>query len=82
MYEAHSQAILSQLLTAMIVEALRGTDESFDPFFARVCPHPGQEKSARNIYAFLAGSKLVHRSDGSEEASLRQDRYSIRTASQ
>ena len=82
MHEVHSQAILSQLLTAMSVEALGGTDESFDPFFAKVRPHPGQEESARNIYAFLAGSKLVHRSDGSEEASLRQDRYSIRTASQ
>lgn len=82
MHEVHSQAILSQLLTAMSVEALGGTDESFDPFFAKVRPHPGQEESARNIYTFLAGSKLVHRSDGSEEASLRQDRYSIRTASQ
>ena len=82
MHEAHCQAILSQVLTAMSVEALSGTDESFDPYFAKVRPHPGQEESARNIYAFLAGSKLVHRSDGSEEASLRQDRYSIRTASQ
>ncbi|MCJ1265171.1 hypothetical protein MMC22_005046 [Lobaria immixta] len=82
MHEAHSQAILSQVLTAMSVEALRGTDESFDPFFSKVRPHPGQEESARNIYAFLGRSKLVHRSDGSEEASLRQDRYSIRTAPQ
>lgn len=82
MHEAHCLAVLSQILTAMSVEALLGTDESFDPFFAKVRPHPGQEESARNIYAFLAESKLVHRSDGSEEASLRQDRYSIRTASQ
>jgi phenylalanine ammonia-lyase len=82
MHEAHCQTALSQVLTAMSVEALCGTDESFDPFFAKVRPHPGQEESARNIYAFLAGSKLVHRSDGSEQASLRQDRYSIRTASQ
>lgn len=82
MHEAHSLAILSQLLTAMSVEALAGTDESFDPFFAKVRPHPGQEEAARNIYAFLAGSQLVRRNDGREEASLRQDRYSIRTASQ
>lgn len=81
-HEAHSLAILSQLLTAMSVEALAGTDESFDPFFAEVRPHPGQEEAARNIYAFLAGSQLVHKNDGQEEASLRQDRYSIRTASQ
>lgn len=81
-HEAHCQAVLSQVLTAMSVEALCGTDESFHPFFARVRPHPGQEESARNIYSFLAESQLVHRSDGLEEASLRQDRYSIRTASQ
>ena len=39
-------------------------------------------ESARNIYAFLKNSKLVYRNDGSEASSLRQDRYSIRTASQ
>ncbi|MCJ1383914.1 hypothetical protein MMC17_007028 [Xylographa soralifera] len=82
MHEIHCQALLSQALTAMAVEALVGTDESFDPLFARSRPHPGQEESARNINAFLGGSRLVYRSDGSEEASLRQDRYSIRTASQ
>ena len=81
MHEAHFQATLAQLLTAKTVEALCETDESFDPFFAQVRPHPGQAESARNIYAFLAESKLVHRSDGSE-SSLRQDQYSIRTASQ
>lgn len=82
MQEAHSQAALSQVLTAMTVEALRGTDESFDPFFAQVRPHSGQRESARNIYAFLTDSQLVYRNDGSEASSLRQDRYSIRTASQ
>lgn len=82
MQEAHCQAALSQILTAMTVEALRGTDESFDPFFAQVRPHPGQMESAQNIYAFLKDSQLVYRNDGSEASSLRQDRYSIRTASQ
>ncbi|MCJ1359863.1 MAG: hypothetical protein MMC33_009866 [Icmadophila ericetorum] len=73
---------LAQILTSMSVEALRGTDESFDPFFAEVRLHAGQKECAQNIFFFLSGSKLVHRSDGSEEASLRQDRYSLRTASQ
>ena len=82
MQEAHGQAVVSQVLTAMTVEALRGTDESCDPFFAQVRPHPGQIESARNIFGFLTGSKLVHRNDGSDASSLRQDRYSIRTASQ
>ena len=82
MQEAHCQAVLSQVLTAMTVEALRGTDESFNPFFAQVRPHPGQMESARNINTFLINSRLVDRADGSEASSLRQDRYSIRTASQ
>ena len=80
-HEACFQAMLSQILTAMAVEALCGTDESFDPFFAEVRPHPGQEETAQNIYAFLKDSQLVYRNDGSED-SLRQDRYSIRTTPQ
>ncbi|KAI1396524.1 phenylalanine and histidine ammonia-lyase [Hypoxylon fuscum] len=81
LHETHSLAILAQILTAMSVEALNGTTESFHPFFAEVRPHPGQAKSARNILAFLAGSKLTKINDGSN-ATLRQDRYSIRTAPQ
>ena len=42
MHDAHGLAVLSQVLTAMSVEALCGTSESFDPFFAAVRPHPGQ----------------------------------------
>ena len=80
-HEAMCQALLSQILTAMSVEALTGTDESFDPFFAQTRPHPGKKEAANNIAVFLGQSKLVHRSNGTE-ASLRQDRYSIRTASQ
>ena len=81
-HDALFQAGLSQVLTAMSVEALQGTDESFDPFFAKVRPHPGQIEAAQNIFAFLDQSKLIFHDDGSEEASLRQDRYSIRTAAQ
>lgn len=81
MHEAIMQALLSQILTAMSVEALSGTDESFNPFFAEVRPHRGQTVSAKNIYSFLAGSKLTKGND-TQEFHLRQDRYSIRTASQ
>lgn len=81
-HEALFQIGLSQILTAMSVEALSGTDESFDPFFAHVRPHPGQTEIAQNIYAFLSQSSLVNRREGTDGNSLRQDRYSIRTASQ
>ena len=81
-HESLHLAALSQVLTAMSVEALRGSDESFDPFIARVRPHMGQVDSARNIKAFLVGSQLLNRHDSKKVATLRQDRYSLRTASQ
>jgi phenylalanine ammonia-lyase len=82
MHEVMGQTALAQVLTAMSVEALLGTDESFDPFFSDVRPHPGQRESASAILSFLKGSLLVQHGDGSEISSLRQDRYSIRTVPQ
>ncbi|KAF2995265.1 hypothetical protein E8E13_003914 [Curvularia kusanoi] len=81
LHDANGLALMAQILTAMSVEALMGTVESFLPFFSQVRPHPGQIESARNILAFLSGSQLVQVNDGAE-SSLRQDRYSIRTAPQ
>ena len=81
-HEANNIAILSQVLAAMSVDALCGTRESFHPFFAMVRPHPGQLDVTRNIYSFLHGSKLTELNHGLEKGTLRQDRYSIRTASQ
>lgn len=42
MHDANGLAIMTQILTAMSVEALSGTDEYFHPFTAQVRPHPGQ----------------------------------------
>lgn len=81
LHDTHSLAIVAQVLTAMSVEALNGTTESFHPFFSEVRPHPGQVESAQNILSFLAGSKLTKVNTGAN-AALRQDRYSIRTAPQ
>ena len=81
-HDANCIAILSQVLTAMSVEALQGTDESFDPFFSVVRPHSGQKDVARNIRNFLAGSKLVQRNNSPGAGTLRQDRYSIQTVPQ
>ena len=83
-HDAHGLLVLSQVLTAMGVEALRGSAESFDPFFSRIRPHPGQTEAARNIRHFLQGSKLVSDDDHDYDNSdtLRQDRYSIRTTPQ
>lgn len=82
MHDANCLGITSQVLTAMSVEALGGAKESFDPIFAKLRPHPGQIEAARSIYRLLEGSKLATDSGDHGEGSLRQDRYSIRTASQ
>ncbi|MCJ1476316.1 hypothetical protein MMC13_004982 [Lambiella insularis] len=83
-HDAHCLIVLSQVLTAMGVEAIRGDSESFDPFLAEVRPHVGQVEASRNIKHFLTESKLASHggSDHIDDGSLRQDRYSTRTASQ
>ncbi|CAD6580181.1 MAG: hypothetical protein ASARMPRED_009378 [Alectoria sarmentosa] len=82
MHDANCLAVTSQVLTAMSVEALCGAKESFDPIFAKLRPHPGQIEAARNIHKLLAGSRLALDDGDHGEGSLRQDRYSTRTASQ
>lgn len=83
LHDAHHLAVLAQVLTAMGVEALTGTAESFDQFIADVRPHPGQLDSCQNIRNFLKGSKLVvvHASNV-DGGIMRQDRYALRTSSQ
>lgn len=81
LYDAHALVLLAQVITAMSVEALNGTLESFDAFFSIMRPHPGQTEAARNIYSFLKGSQLTEVNKG-HGMTLRQDRYSIRTAPQ
>lgn len=84
-HQADNLAVFSQVLTAMGVEALLGTAESFDPFIAAVRPHRGQVEVAQNILSFLKGSKLASCEENDSnirDGHLRQDRYALRTASQ
>ena len=84
LHETHCLTILSQVLTAMSVESLKGSTESFDPFLAKIRPHVGQIEASRNIRNFLKGSQLVSTNDHDppDDGSLRQDRYSTRTTPQ
>lgn len=85
LYECNHLVLLSQALTAMGVEAITGSAESFHPFIAEVRPHRGQIEVAANILDCLHGSKLAQGTDDTKEAGsegLAQDRYSFRTASQ
>ncbi|RDW59182.1 hypothetical protein BP5796_12106 [Coleophoma crateriformis] len=86
-FEANNLAMLSQVLTAMGVEALSGTSESFEDFISDSRPHRGQKESAQNIKSFLIGSKLCRTSVNDSQLSgvqrgLFQDRYPLRTSPQ
>ncbi|KAF2705568.1 phenylalanine ammonia-lyase-like protein [Pleomassaria siparia CBS 279.74] len=81
LHEAISLASVAIVLTAMSVEALSGTEESFHSFFSHVRPHPGQAESAANVQGFLEGSRLTVESANLVGTSG-QDRSAIRTAPQ
>ena len=59
----------------MTLDALMGTDVAFDPRIHAARPHPGQQKSARNLRRLLAGSAIreSHRDCGRV-----QDAYTLR----
>ncbi|KAL4733719.1 L-Aspartase-like protein [Aspergillus similis] len=81
MYKAHHLAVISQVVTALTVEALQGSADSFHPFISSIRPHDGQIEAASNILAALQGSRLA-RLESKSKTGLVQDRYSLRTASQ
>jgi histidine ammonia-lyase len=69
------------VIAAMSVEGLMGTDQVFRPeLHEPLRPHPGQAKSAANMLAALAGSEIVasHRHGDNRV----QDAYSLRCAPQ
>jgi histidine ammonia-lyase len=71
----------ADVIAAMSVEALLGTDQVFLPeLYLPLRPHPGQAVSADNMLRVLAGSQIVasHR-DGDPRV---QDAYSLRCAPQ
>lgn len=82
LHDAERLALLTELLTAMATEALRGTAENHHPFIARVRPHTGQIECAAAILAALDCSQMATHKDRTGEQGLYQDRYALRTASQ
>jgi histidine ammonia-lyase len=65
----------ADVVGALTLDALKGTDVAFDPRIHAARPHPGQAASARNLRTLLAGSPLreSHRDCGTV-----QDAYSLR----
>jgi histidine ammonia-lyase len=71
---------VADVCAAMSVEALLGTDRAFAADLVALRPQPGQQLSAANLRALLAGSRVVasHR-HGDDRV---QDAYSLRCAPQ
>jgi len=65
----------ADVLGAMVVDALKGTDVAFDERIHNARPHPGQFEVARNLRLMLEGSEIreSHRTCGKV-----QDAYSLR----
>jgi histidine ammonia-lyase len=77
--EAETLARTADVIAAMTVDALLGTDVAFDPRIHAARPHAGQAASARNLKRLLTGSAMreSHRNCGRV-----QDAYSLRCAPQ
>jgi histidine ammonia-lyase len=73
--EAWRLARSADVIGALTLDALKGTDVAFDPRIHAARPHPGQQASARNLKRLLDGSAIreSHRDCGRV-----QDAYSLR----
>ncbi|MGH8907018.1 MAG: histidine ammonia-lyase [Egibacteraceae bacterium] len=70
----------ADVVCALAVEALLGTDQPFAADLAALRPHPGQARSAANLRALLDGSPILASHRHSRHAV--QDAYSLRCAPQ
>ena len=65
----------ADVISAMTLDALHGTDVAFDPRIHRARPHPGQIATAENLTRLLAGSQIR---ESHRECGRVQDAYSLR----
>lgn len=70
---------MADLVAALSVEALRGSDQPFLPQIHELRPHRGQKLSAANMYAAMQGSTIT---DSHRWCDRVQDAYSLRCAPQ
>ena len=78
--DAVELARCADVVCAMSVEALLGSDRPFDEQLHQIRPHAGQLTAAANLRILLAGSKIVASHRDSDHAV--QDAYSVRCAPQ
>ncbi len=81
-YDARLMLSLSLAAHGLMIQGLRGTNQSFHPYIHQLKPHAGQIQVARMMRRLLDGSQLVRdESDGQHEYQGDrpiQDRYSLR----
>ncbi len=77
--KVHRLLDAADVVCALTLDALAGTDAAFDPAVHRARPHPGQSASARRLHSLLRDSAIreSHRSCGRV-----QDAYSLRCTPQ
>jgi histidine ammonia-lyase len=73
--EARRLVRSADVIGALTLDALLGTDVAFDPRIHEARPHPGQAASARNLRRLLAGSALRKSHETCDRV---QDSYSLR----
>ena len=72
---AETLADSADVIGALTVDALRGTDVAFDERIHQVRPHPGQQQSAQNLRRMLEGSAIR---ESHRQCGRLQDAYSLR----
>ncbi len=65
----------ADVIGALTLDALRGTDAAFDPRIHQARPHPGQLRTAENLRRMLAGSQIR---ESHRDCVRVQDAYSLR----
>ncbi len=77
--EAERLAATADVLGAMSLDALKGTDTAFDPRLHDVTrPHPGQVESAANLRRLIEGSQIRASHRDPKDDPRVQDAYSLR----
>ncbi|MEE4270811.1 MAG: histidine ammonia-lyase [Thermoanaerobaculales bacterium] len=69
----------ADVICALTLDALAGTDAAFEPSVHEARPHPGQIESARRLHRLLDGSAIR---DSHRDCGRVQDAYSLRCSPQ
>lgn len=75
LYEAKIIVRTADVVSALTLEAVRGTAKAFHPAISQLKPHPGQIAVGKNMMALLANSEIL---DSHHECTKVQDPYSLR----